>query len=112
MFGDGRHRLLDDSMPAIRRARIGAVLALLGPHATDDEPIRGREEVVKAWLDGGETKEAIEQFYDATSITADDIAQIIAFAVSTAKRPYSAAVLCPICQGPSISFPRHQTPMA
>jgi uncharacterized protein (DUF433 family) len=30
----------------------------------------------------GETKEAIEQFYDATSITAEDIAEIIAFAVS------------------------------
>jgi NADP-dependent 3-hydroxy acid dehydrogenase YdfG len=30
----------------------------------------------------GETKQAIEQFYEATSITADDIAQIIAFAVS------------------------------
>ncbi len=30
----------------------------------------------------GETKQAIEQFYEATSITADDVAQIIAFAVS------------------------------
>jgi NADP-dependent 3-hydroxy acid dehydrogenase YdfG len=30
----------------------------------------------------GETKEAIEQFYEATSITADDVAHIIAFAVS------------------------------
>jgi NADP-dependent 3-hydroxy acid dehydrogenase YdfG len=30
----------------------------------------------------GETKQAIEQFYDETSITADDIAKIIAFAVS------------------------------
>jgi NADP-dependent 3-hydroxy acid dehydrogenase YdfG len=30
----------------------------------------------------GETKQAIEQFYKATSITADDVAQIIAFAVS------------------------------
>jgi hypothetical protein len=26
-----------------------------------------------------------------------------------AKRPYSSAVLCPICQGASISLPRHQT---
>jgi NADP-dependent 3-hydroxy acid dehydrogenase YdfG len=33
----------------------------------------------------GETKQAIEQFYDATSITADDVAQIIAFAVSRAR---------------------------
>jgi len=30
----------------------------------------------------GDSKQAIEQFYDATSITADDVAQIIAFAVS------------------------------
>ena len=30
----------------------------------------------------GETKQAIEQFYDATSITADDVAEIIAFAVT------------------------------
>jgi NADP-dependent 3-hydroxy acid dehydrogenase YdfG len=37
----------------------------------------------------GETKQAIEQFYDATSITADDIAQIIAFAVS---RPRSVSI--------------------
>jgi NADP-dependent 3-hydroxy acid dehydrogenase YdfG len=37
----------------------------------------------------GETKDAIEQFYDATSITADDIAQIIAFAVS---RPRSVSL--------------------
>ena len=37
----------------------------------------------------GETKQAIEQFYEATSITADDIAQIIAFAVS---RPRSVSI--------------------
>ena len=37
----------------------------------------------------GETKQAIEQFYEATSITADDIAQIIAFAVS---RPRSVSL--------------------
>ena len=32
----------------------------------------------------------------------------IALAVSAARRPYSVAVFCPICQGPSSSFPRHQ----
>jgi len=37
----------------------------------------------------GETKQAIEQFYEATSITADDIAQIIAFAVS---RPHGVSL--------------------
>jgi NADP-dependent 3-hydroxy acid dehydrogenase YdfG len=37
----------------------------------------------------GETKQAIEQFYEATSITADDVAQIIAFAVS---RPRSVSI--------------------
>jgi NADP-dependent 3-hydroxy acid dehydrogenase YdfG len=37
----------------------------------------------------GETKEAIEQFYDATSITAEDIAEIIAFAVT---RPHSVSL--------------------
>jgi NADP-dependent 3-hydroxy acid dehydrogenase YdfG len=37
----------------------------------------------------GETKQAIQQFYDATSITADDVAQIIAFAVS---RPRSVSI--------------------
>ena len=36
-----------------------------------------------------ETKQGIEQFYDATSITADEIAQIIAFAVS---RPRSVSI--------------------
>jgi NADP-dependent 3-hydroxy acid dehydrogenase YdfG len=37
----------------------------------------------------GETKQAIQQFYDATSITADDVAQIIAFAVF---RPRSVSI--------------------
>jgi NADP-dependent 3-hydroxy acid dehydrogenase YdfG len=37
----------------------------------------------------GETKQGVEQFYAATSITADDIAQIIAFAVS---RPRSVSL--------------------
>ena len=32
-------------------------------------------------------------------------------AVSAAIRPYSSAVLWPICHGPSISLPRHQTRM-
>jgi NADP-dependent 3-hydroxy acid dehydrogenase YdfG len=36
-----------------------------------------------------ETKEAIEQFYDATSITAQDIAEIIAFAVT---RPHGVSL--------------------
>jgi NADP-dependent 3-hydroxy acid dehydrogenase YdfG len=31
---------------------------------------------------GPTAKQAIEQFYDATSITAEDIAEIIAFALS------------------------------
>ena len=43
----------------------GAVSTELVTHITDDQ-----------------TKAATEQFYDATSISADDIAQIIAFAVS------------------------------
>jgi NADP-dependent 3-hydroxy acid dehydrogenase YdfG len=37
----------------------------------------------------GEIREATEQFYEATSITADDVAQIIAFAVS---RPRSVSL--------------------
>jgi NADP-dependent 3-hydroxy acid dehydrogenase YdfG len=37
----------------------------------------------------GETKQATEQFYEATSITADDVAQIIAFAIS---RPRSVSI--------------------
>jgi NADP-dependent 3-hydroxy acid dehydrogenase YdfG len=37
----------------------------------------------------GETKQAIEQFYEGTSIAAEDIAQIIAFAVS---RPHSVSL--------------------
>ena len=32
----------------------------------------------------------------------------MSFAASVATRPYSAAVLLPICHGPSTSFPRHQ----
>ena len=35
------------------------------------------------------TKHGIEQFYDATAITAEDIAQIVAFAVS---RPRSVSI--------------------
>ena len=38
---------------------------------------------------GGKTEQGIEQFYAATAITADDIAQIIAFAVS---RPHSVSL--------------------
>ena len=37
----------------------------------------------------GETKQTTEQFYEATAITADDIAEIIAFAVS---RPRSVSL--------------------
>ena len=37
----------------------------------------------------GETKEGIEQFYAATAIPADDIAEIIAFAVS---RPHGVSL--------------------
>jgi NADP-dependent 3-hydroxy acid dehydrogenase YdfG len=37
----------------------------------------------------GETKQGVEQFYEATAITADDVAQIIAFAVS---RPRSVSL--------------------
>jgi NAD(P)-dependent dehydrogenase (short-subunit alcohol dehydrogenase family) len=37
----------------------------------------------------GETKQGVEQFYEATAISADDVAQIIAFAVS---RPRSVSV--------------------
>ena len=50
----------------------GAVSTELVSHITDDR-----------------TKEATEQFYDATSISADDIAQIIAFAVS---RPHGVSI--------------------
>ena len=37
----------------------------------------------------GETKQGVEQLYAATAITADDIAEIIAFAVS---RPHSVSL--------------------
>src|SRR5438876_716726 len=37
----------------------------------------------------GETKRGVEQFYAATAITADDIAQIVAFAVS---RPHGVSL--------------------
>ena len=50
----------------------GAVSTELVSHITDNQ-----------------TKEAIEQFYDETSISADDIAQIIAFAVS---RPHGVSI--------------------
>jgi hypothetical protein len=36
----------------------------------------------------------------------------IALAVSAASRAYSPAVLWPICHGPSISLPRHQSLMS
>ena len=35
----------------------------------------------------------------------------ISLAASQAMRPYSSAVRWPICQGPSISLPRHQVRM-
>ena len=41
----------------------------------------------------------------------DGSISFIAFAVSSARRPYSSMVLCPSCHGPSISFPRHHTLM-
>jgi NADP-dependent 3-hydroxy acid dehydrogenase YdfG len=50
----------------------GAVATELVDHITDDK-----------------TKEAIEQFYEATSIRAEDIAEIIAFAIS---RPHSVSL--------------------
>ena len=50
----------------------GAVATELVDHITDNE-----------------TRQATEQFYEATSITADDVAQIIAFAVS---RPRSVSL--------------------
>ena len=50
----------------------GAVATELTDHITHDE-----------------TKQGIERFYEATAITADDIAQIIAFAVS---RPHSVSL--------------------
>jgi NADP-dependent 3-hydroxy acid dehydrogenase YdfG len=40
-------------------------------------------------LQPDETKQGVEQFYAATAITADDIAEIIAFAVS---RPRSVSL--------------------
>src|SRR4051794_8045127 len=50
----------------------GAVATELTDHITDDQ-----------------TKQGVEQFYAATAITADDIAQIIAFAVS---RPHNVSL--------------------
>ena len=50
----------------------GAVATELTDHITHDE-----------------TKQGVQQFYAATAITADDIAQIIAFAVS---RPHSVSL--------------------
>src|SRR5659263_3697 len=44
----------------------------------------------------------------ATSCRSELIMRI-ARPVSAAMRPYSSAVLCPICQGPSISLPRHHS---
>ena len=44
----------------------------------------------------------------ATSSMAGSTSRI-ALAVSAATLPYSAAVLWPICQSPSISLPRHHT---
>src|SRR4029079_5822833 len=35
------HRLLDNSVPAVGRSRVGAVLALLRPCATHDQTVRG-----------------------------------------------------------------------
>jgi NADP-dependent 3-hydroxy acid dehydrogenase YdfG len=43
----------------------------------------------------GETKEVTERFYAATSITADDVAQIIAFAVSRPRSVWLNEILVP-----------------
>ena len=46
---------------------------------------------------------------DPTAASSIDGSMIfISFAASVATRPYSVAVFAPICQGPSISLPRHQ----
>src|SRR3954447_17831893 len=39
--GNGLHRRLDHAVPAIRRARVGAVLAFLGPNPAYDQPVGG-----------------------------------------------------------------------
>ena len=59
--------LRQELLPDVRVTVVepGAVATELTDHITDDE-----------------TKQGVEQFYDATAITAEDIAEIIAFAVS------------------------------
>jgi NADP-dependent 3-hydroxy acid dehydrogenase YdfG len=52
----------------------------------DRHRARRRDHRTRRHITHGETKQATEQFYEGTSITADDIAQIIAFAVSPAAQ--------------------------
>src|SRR5512135_2711271 len=51
---------------------------------------------------------ALPEEPQATSSMVGSI-HFMVLAVSTASRPYSSAVLAPICQGPSISLPRHHS---
>src|SRR3569833_4238771 len=44
-----------------------------------------------------------------TTSSSDLLMSRSGLAVSLARRPYSSAVLCPTCQGPAISLPRHQS---
>src|SRR5271168_1928026 len=51
----------------------------------------------------------MSEFEDPQTISSSDLSKALSvFATSLASRPYSCAVLCPTCQGPSISFPKHQ----
>src|SRR3954451_25216223 len=44
-----------------------------------------------------------------THVSIDGSTSRIALPASAARRPYSTAVFWPICHGPSISLPRHQS---
>jgi NADP-dependent 3-hydroxy acid dehydrogenase YdfG len=80
------------STPTVERARRrwGALSIPLwrGPELAEEviviEPGAVSAELVDH-ITHGETKQAIEQFYDATAITAGDVAQIIGFAVSRSR---------------------------
>ena len=61
-------------------------------------------------MDSHSPKVGIEEFDEpqATSSMSPSISRM-ALPVSLASLPYSAGVLWPTCQGPSISLPRHHS---
>ena len=73
----------------------------------EEKKLSDGAEKEQAALDSDEDDDFWEDEPQAASSIVGSVSLII-FAASVAMRPYSSAVLAPICHEPSISLPRHQ----